>query len=98
MKHLLIPLLFLSLTLCYLSSCKNDRYTYKWKLAVVYTNGDKDTINCQYNNLKGYECYLTMKISGTEPCIILNCGFYHEPVACGIRKGEVLSFEKTPLK
>ncbi len=89
-------------------SCPNKEYkpdyTYKWKFAVTYTNGDQDTINCQYNSFNGNECYLYLKIenggivsSGVEPCIIMGCGFYSEPVVCGVRKYEILSLDKEIL-
>jgi hypothetical protein len=100
---------FILLVMCCFLSCSSNfgtNYTYKWKLAVVYTNGEKDTVNCQYDSFKGNECYLTLKISesgllssgGTEPCIIMGCGFYSEPVVCGVRKYEVLNLDKVLLK
>lgn len=91
-----------------LISCSNfeTNYTYKWKLAVVYTNGEKDTIKCQYDSFKNNECYLYLKISetglisgaGTAPCIIMGCGFYSDVVACGVRKFEILSLDKVLLE
>jgi hypothetical protein len=100
---------FILLVMCCFFSCSSNfghNYTYKWKLAVIYTNGEKDTVNCQYNSFKGNECYLTLKISesgllssgGTEPCIIMGCGFYSEPVVCGVRKYEILNLDKVLLK
>ena len=100
---------FILLVMCCFFSCSSNfgtNYIYKWKLAVVYTNGEKDTVNCQYNSFKGNECYLTLKISesgllssgGTEPCIIMGCGFYSEPVVCGVRKYEILNLDKVLLK
>ena len=48
----------------FLSGCKyGPDYTYTWKVAVVYTNGDKDTLNCQYDSFKGNECFLYLKTS-----------------------------------
>ena len=95
--------------MCCLFSCQKNygtNYTYKWKLAVTYTNGDKDTINCQYDSFKSNDCFLTLKVSEsgllssseTEPCIIMGCGFYSEPVTCGVRKYEVISLDKVLLK
>ena len=100
---------FILLVLCCFLSCSSHfgtNYTYKWKLAVIYTNGDKDTVNCQYDSFNGNECYLTLKISergllssgGTEPCIIMGCGFYIEPVVCGVRKYEIVKLDKVLLK
>ena len=100
---------FILLVMCCFLSCSSNfgtNYTYKWKLAVIYTNGEKDTVDCQYNSFKGNECYLTLKISesgllssgGTEPCIIMGCGFYSKPVVCGVRKYEILNLNKVLLK
>lgn len=103
-----IKAFFMMLIMCCFLSCSNygPDYTYKWKLAVVYTNGDKDTVNCQYDSFKGNECYLYLKISengllsnsGTEPCLTMSCGLYSDPVVCGVRKYEILTFDKIPLK
>ncbi len=81
-------------------------YTYKWKVAIVYTNGDKDTLSCQYDSFNGNKCYLTLKISengllssgGTEPCIVMGCGFYKKPVVCGVRKYEILKLDTIRIK
>ena len=83
----------------------NNNYTYKWKVAVVYSNGDKDTLNCQYDSFNGNTCYVSLKISdrgllsggGTDPCIVIGCGFYTEIVACGVRRYEVVSLDKIPI-
>jgi len=101
-------LIIIIIIMCCLSSCFNNKnnYTYKWKLSVVYTNGDKDTIDCEYDSFNGNDCYLTLKISesglltsgGTEPCIITGCGFYWKPVVCGVRKYEIISLEKILLE
>lgn len=104
----LIKVFFILFVTCCFLSCSNSKtnYTYKWKLAVVYTNGEKDTINCQYDSFKGNKCYLAFKISehgvfssgGTEPCIIMGCGFYSSPVVCGVRRYEILSLDKVALE
>jgi len=100
-------LIFTLIMLCCFLSCKyGPDYTYRWKLAIVYTNGDKDTIDCQYDSFNGNECYLILKISsnglvssgGMEPCIVMWCGMYYKPVACGVRKYDILKSDKIPLK
>jgi hypothetical protein len=107
MKNIFLIISIISFTILY--SCSNDikpNYTYKWKIAIVYTNGDKDTINCKYDSFKGNECFLYLKISengllssgGTASCIVTGCGFYSNVVACGVRKYEVLSLDKVPLE
>jgi hypothetical protein len=109
MKNILLIIIIIIISLTILYSCSNDikpNYTYNWKVAVVYTNGDKDTLNCKYDSFKGNECFLYLKISengllssgGTASCIVMGCGFYTTVVACGVRKYEVLSLNKKPLK
>lgn len=91
------------------SGCSDSfgtNYTYKWKTSVTYTNGERDTLNYEYTTFKGNEAYTYLKISesgllssgGTEPCIIVGCGFHQETITCGVRKYEVLALEKLPVK
>ena len=63
---LLIPL-FCILCIIYIlyncstsGDCRVKNYNYKWKVAVVYDNGDKDTLNCNRDG-KGEECELLIK-------------------------------------
>ena len=97
----------LLLVVVFLSGCKyGPDFTYKWKVAVVYTNGDKDTLNCQYDSFKGNECFLYLKTTesglltsaSVSPCIVIGCGVYSKPVACEVRKYEILSLDKIPLE
>jgi hypothetical protein len=83
-----------------------QNYNYKWKVKVIYTNGDIDTIQCERNSFNGNEAYLWLKISepgilisgGTSPCLITQCGFYEDVIVCGVRKYEVLLSEKIPVE
>ena len=108
MKCIIKSVLLILVAIFYLSSCSEGpiNYTYKWKIAVVYTNGEKDTINCQYDSFNGNNCYLNLKISevglvetnAIDPCITMGCGVYEEAVTCGVRRYEILSLEKVLLK
>ena len=107
-KKSFLVVLFIMFVMFIFSSCSYNgpNYTYKWKLAVVYTNGEKDTVKCQYNSFKGNDCFLILQISedgvlssgGTAPCIVIGCGFYSKVVVCGVRKYEILSLDKVLIK
>jgi len=106
MKNIIKSVLFIFVViLCFFSCSGPIDYTYKWKLAVVYTNGEKDTMNCQYDSFNGNNCYLNLKVSevglietnAIDPCITMGCGVYEEAVTCGVRKYKILSLEKVLL-
>ena len=79
-------------------------YEYKWKIAIVYTNGDKDTLNCGVTTYKGNEAHVFLRTTGTAfsgaagPCLLMICGWYESPIACGIRKYDIINEEKIPVK
>lgn len=83
-----------------------DNYKYKWKVAVTYTNGDQDTLDCEYDSFKGNECFLYLSHSEGGPlsggssgnCIITGCGFHKRLIVCGVRKYEVLTLDRIPIK
>lgn len=93
-----INVILVIISICCFLSCKTKQvrdYTYKWKIEIVYTNGDMDTINCQLNTHKGIQGFLTISRSGA--CLLKGCGGYSEPVVCGVRKFEVLQLDTLPL-
>lgn len=97
----LLFVLLLSLFMLLLSACQKYEpdYTYTWVVAVVYTNGDNDTITCSRDSFKGNPCIIYLKTQSNgfitsgmpEPCLVTGCGFYSTAITCGVRKYEVLS-------
>ena len=78
-----------------LPSCSQENYTYKWKVAVVYTNGDKDTLDIQSQKMRnGGKLILP---SSAQCLAYTDHSATLEIVACGVRKYEVLKEEKLPL-
>ncbi len=91
--------LFILIVVCLFSCSDNEpNYTYKWELDVVYTNGDTDIINCQYNSFNGNECTLVFSIFESSSCLVMYCGLRSKSVACGVRKYKVVSLNKILLK
>lgn len=81
-------------------------YDYQWKLKVTYTNGDIDTVQCGRNSFNGnpVDVYimttepLSITSGGVNSCLTMKCGLYYTRLSCGVRKFEILSFDKTLLK
>lgn len=99
-------LLLLSFFIIYSCGYKNaQNYKYTWTVDVTYANGDKDTIHCSYDSFNGNPVSIYLKIhengllsdSGTEPCLVMGCGFYTEVVCCGVRSYSILSLNKTEI-
>lgn len=98
---------YLILIVVLFNSCYNPDYNYKWTVKVTYFDGTSDTIQCGQNSFKGNIVYLKLKISengglfgssaGIIPCLIVGCGFYQTEIACGVRKYEILKFDKTKI-
>jgi len=103
-KILIINIIFILIVL--FNSCikYSPDYVYKWKLAIVYNNGDKDTVNCEIESYKGNLAYIDLYMNRKEigninatsvpACIVMDCGWKSKIVACSVRKFTVLTFEK----
>lgn len=95
-----------ALILMFTVSCKKEvDYNYKWKLEVTYTNGDKDTMNCEYKSYCGNNCEIELVtyepgfFSGTSvtPYLIMDKEYDGVDIlATGVRTYRILSLEKTP--
>lgn len=80
-------------------------YKYIYTAEVVYTDSAVDTLTFTYKSFKGNRVYVNLHISesgiinnvATSPCLIVGCGFYHDIIACGVRKYRILNEIKIPL-
>jgi hypothetical protein len=88
-----------------LYSCTETLYTHKWDLVVFYTDGTKDTLSCEYNSHhpKGLLRLSTstgglLSNSGHPPCVEMSHGVFTKPVACDVRRFEILSHNTEILK
>lgn len=89
--------LFLLATLL-LSACSEESrtITVKAKVAVVYLNGDKDTINIDRKFVDAVakpEVDVILYDSDGASCLITYAGFTIQREACGVRKIQILSKE-----
>ena len=96
---------FILFLVSFLYSCTETLYTHKWDLVVFYTDGTKDTLSCEYNSVhtKGYLRLDTstgglISSSGTSPCVVMSHGRFTTPVACDVRRFEILSHNTEILK
>jgi hypothetical protein len=93
-----IFLLFVCVTLsCTQSTNYGPDYSYKWKIKTTYTNSAIDTIDCSYDSFNGNECVVILRGDGGG-CINMQCGLRRKIVACGVRRFEILNFEKILIK
>ncbi len=89
---------FILFLVSFLYSCTETLYTHKWDLVVFYTDGTKDTLSCEYDshNPKGLLRLSAstggfLSNSGGSPCVKMNHGVFTIPVACDVRRFEILS-------
>ena len=94
MRNLII-ILFLAI---FLSSCEKRKpdFNYKFTVAVVYMNGDKDTVTCSKNSFRGNEVECFIDYHGN---LVVYGTMYgdSEIIVCGVRSCETISTEKTPI-
>ena len=107
LKIMTLNLLCLILIAALFGSCMDygQDYKYTYTIKVTYTNSAVDTLTFSYESFKGNNVYVKLKItenglfgsSGTSPCLIVGCGFYRTPIACGVRKYKILNEAKTDI-
>lgn len=107
LKFKKLNLLYLVLVAFYGVGCSNygQDYKYTYTAKVTYTDSAVDTLIFDYDSFKGNPVYVTLKITdsgllasgGTSPCLIVGCGFYSTPIACGVRKYEILNEAKVAI-
>ena len=96
MKKILLILILGFLISCNCSKdTKQETFVHKWKIDVVYTNGEKETIDCSFKTRRT-NVEITL-ISHDEPCIVMRTIDDAKIVACGVRKFEVISHEKETI-
>ena len=92
-KIILVIVIVISLLSC------SSPVTYKWKVAVVYQNGDRDTINIQHTCKNELELYIQTSVkrgfgaAGVPACLTAyswesGC---RKTFVCGVRSFEILN-------
>ena len=85
-------LIFISLLLISLVSCKPDKTAYlncTWEIEVTYLNGDMETLTLERDSVyKGGDLHLY------DSNVVMCTPFRNEQLLCGVRKMNVLSETK----
>ena len=103
MKKLTYILLIPLLVSCFYEN--EPDYNYIWNIKVVYTDSSIDTLDVSRKSFNGNTVALYLNIAepgmlsdaGTVPCIVTHCGFYKNPVVCGVRRFEIIQFQKIQI-
>lgn len=91
-----LSLLLLATMLLTACSEESRTITVKAKVAVVYMNGDKDTIDINRTFVGAIakpDADVTLYTSHGASCLVTYAGFLIQREACGVRKIQILSKE-----
>ena len=85
----------LAMTSC---SSQEKEITISGKVAVVYTNGEKDTIQLNEkftSTTDTSEIYVYQTLNDGTSCLVVGSVWGYVPKACGVRKIQILNLKKT---
>ena len=86
-----IGLVFLAMS-CF--DVSETKYTNEWMVAVIYTNGEQDTIICHAHTYKPTN-WLSLVLD--ESCLITAGMHNHLTFVCGIRQYEIIEQKILPI-
>jgi len=95
-----IKYIFYILTVILLMSCcgSSVNYRYKYTAEVTYTDSTVDTLTFGRDSFNGNKVSHSLNTDGNTACLVIHCGAYSDPIACGVRKYVILDTKRILIK